>query len=487
MTTTVQVSLTSYCYANLEPTDEVFNSDPNPLAQLINLRGQAEKASETQQMYDQRVGGWLEWEDVQKARVKCLNALAESGTGGTPAQRRSLLRDAAAISLLSLLPPDRVGIIRKLRLGHTLKRKPGGGFKLDLSRLRDGHKTSRFYGPFASSLPAELTPVLDQYVRLFDLEPDGGTAFLFHPPNSGFDRSMEPSPWTGWVRRLFKRWHGEEIAPKTLRSAFITWLRDSTTAPEILKSAAHAMKHSEARQASESYDAEADDRLVRASYEFNLQFASQFKPSGAEQGAGSSAAQGAGASATRLPPLPEGELDDAAIEERLALLECEWVGNDQTELRGTARTDVDGVVDLLNALGADVCKLTVPDRVYSIQRSEHGARALIITSELPPDLLVDEQWLTLEGGPWTAKLMRPSRQPKGFRFMMNLNPCIWDSFLRDESLQVCQMNPKSNPRCPQISPHLNPFELACIPGASQAHADRDKCKRSSGLSSILQY
>ena len=88
----------------------------------------------------------------------------------------------------------------------------------------------------------------------------GDSAYLFHPPQSGFDRPMESSAWTGWVKRLFKRHHGEEIAPKTLRSVFITWLRDNTAAPEILKSAAHAMKHSEARQASADYDQEADDR-----------------------------------------------------------------------------------------------------------------------------------------------------------------------------------------------------------------------------------
>ena len=137
------VSITSYCYANLEPTDVVLNSDPNPLAQIINLRGQAEKASKTQQMYDERVGGWLTWEDVQKARVKAFEKLDEA-QWGEPSEKRFALRDAAAISLLSLIPPDRVGCIRKLRLGHTLKKKEGGGWKMDLSKQRDGHKTSRF-------------------------------------------------------------------------------------------------------------------------------------------------------------------------------------------------------------------------------------------------------------------------------------------------------------------------------------------------------
>jgi integrase len=118
----------------------------------------------------------------------------------------------------------------------------------------------RFYGPFAASLPSELTSVLDKYAQLFSYEMGGEAAYLFHPPQSGFDRPMESSAWTGWVKRLFKRHHGQEIAPKTLRSVFITWLRDNTAAPEILKSAAHAMKHSEERQASSDYDQESDDR-----------------------------------------------------------------------------------------------------------------------------------------------------------------------------------------------------------------------------------
>ena len=106
----------------------------------------------------------------------------------------------------------------QLRLGQTLKRKQGGGWKIDFSSIRDQHKTSRFYGPFAASLPSALTPILDKYASVLEMEPSGDSAFLFHPPQSGIDRSMEPSAWTAWVKRLFKRWHGTEIAPKTLRS-----------------------------------------------------------------------------------------------------------------------------------------------------------------------------------------------------------------------------------------------------------------------------
>ena len=98
------ISVTSYCYAELEVSDAVFNMEPNPLAQLINLRGQAEKASKQQNMFDKRVGGWIEWEDVQKARVTAIGKL-DKVVSNTAAAMRNTLRDATALSLLSLIPP----------------------------------------------------------------------------------------------------------------------------------------------------------------------------------------------------------------------------------------------------------------------------------------------------------------------------------------------------------------------------------------------
>ena len=101
------VSITNYCYANLAPDDAVFNSDPNPLSQLINLRSQAEKASKTQNLFEQRVGsGWIPWDEVQKARVAALDKVGEAEWIGAE-DKRAALRDACAISLLSLIPPDR--------------------------------------------------------------------------------------------------------------------------------------------------------------------------------------------------------------------------------------------------------------------------------------------------------------------------------------------------------------------------------------------
>ena len=193
--------------------------------------------------------------------------------------------DSALVYLCSEVPAfpnpvsSQVCCTRKLRFGHghTLKKKTDGGWMMDLSKQRDGHKTSRFYGPFAASLPSALTPILNKYEQLFSLELGGDSAYLFHPPQSGFDRAMESSSWSQWVSRCFQRHAGVAIAPKTLRSIFITWLRSNTDCPEVLKSAAHAQKHSQARQTSDDYDQQADDRLVKAAYDFNITSLCQFR------------------------------------------------------------------------------------------------------------------------------------------------------------------------------------------------------------------
>lgn len=97
-------------YASLDPPEATLLLEPTPLSQLINLRAQAETASKTENLFDKRVGGWLSWEEVQQARVKAEERLAAHA--GDAAGHRAKLRDAAAISLLSLIPPDRVGLIR---------------------------------------------------------------------------------------------------------------------------------------------------------------------------------------------------------------------------------------------------------------------------------------------------------------------------------------------------------------------------------------
>lgn len=161
-------NVTQWAYRTFTIPDATASMDPSPLAMIYNLRGQAESQSKTEQMFNKRVGGWIAWSAVQNARVEAVKqSHAQSGD-------IKLLRDACALSLLSLIPPDRVGLMcavysnpytsrihlyhlephaypiltagvsdllrsRKLRLGHTLRKATGGGWRLDLTKQRDGH------------------------------------------------------------------------------------------------------------------------------------------------------------------------------------------------------------------------------------------------------------------------------------------------------------------------------------------------------------
>ena len=78
-----------------------------------------------------------------------------------PARKLQALKEWLVISLHTVQPPDRVGVVRKLRLGVTLK-KEGGSYTLDMTQAR--YKTSRFYGPSITSMSALLTEPLDAYL-----------------------------------------------------------------------------------------------------------------------------------------------------------------------------------------------------------------------------------------------------------------------------------------------------------------------------------
>lgn len=60
--------------------------------------------------------------------------------------------------------------------------------------------------------------MLNAYSSLLGFDMDGEEAYLFHPITGGTDRPMESTNWTGYIKRTFKRLHGHEITPKTLRS-----------------------------------------------------------------------------------------------------------------------------------------------------------------------------------------------------------------------------------------------------------------------------
>ena len=66
------------------------------------------------------------------------------------------------------------------------------------------------------------------------------------------------------------------LAPKDLRSSFVTFLKSEEHSDETLRSAALAMKHSSQMADSVAYDMGRHDRLVAASMRVAAEYAARF-------------------------------------------------------------------------------------------------------------------------------------------------------------------------------------------------------------------
>ena len=82
--------------------------------------------------------------------------------------------------------------------------------------------------------------------------------------------------WTKLVKATFKRHSAVALAPKELRSSFITWLRSDENSDEVLKAAAFAMRHSTKQAAGPAYDKERAERLSSKAVAVAGAFASGF-------------------------------------------------------------------------------------------------------------------------------------------------------------------------------------------------------------------
>ena len=141
-------TLANYCNALCMVGQYVYSTyevDADALAvptldELLRLRGQCESQAKQQALYSRRDPCWIDFADAQKARVK---AEAAYRAPGTLAKKKQALKEWVILALHTCAPPDRVGVLRRLRLGTTLKRSSGDGFVLDLTTARS-HKTSRF-------------------------------------------------------------------------------------------------------------------------------------------------------------------------------------------------------------------------------------------------------------------------------------------------------------------------------------------------------
>ena len=114
-----------------------------------------------EQKFASKPKAWLDWSSVLTARARAVREYEHRKDQGGPGERTRLF-DAALLTWLTVVPPDRVGVGRKLQLGVTLK-PTADGFDLDLS-TPDAHKTAAIFGPSTTPVPAAACALLRAWV-----------------------------------------------------------------------------------------------------------------------------------------------------------------------------------------------------------------------------------------------------------------------------------------------------------------------------------
>ena len=279
----------SLCIANDDSSD--FEDCPNTVDALIDaalkLRSQAEKQAKVQNLYKSRHPAWCSWPEAKQTRLNAL-AVMEAKLQQRPFNRQEALmavEDALLISLNTVMPPDRCGVIRRLCLHDTLKQQSDGSYHIDVTQFKQ-HKTARFYGPAMTPISPVIKPTLDKWLELtqsgfefneYGAEEDANRTrrrYIFSQRRDT-TRCLESSAYTARFKSAFERHSPNKTPtpPSLLRSAFITHMREHTTDQEVLQSAATAMKHSLKMQSSDTYDLDIHIRATQAAMNFCHEFA----------------------------------------------------------------------------------------------------------------------------------------------------------------------------------------------------------------------
>ena len=156
------------------------------------------------------------------------------------------------------------------------------GFELDL-RTPDAHKTASLFGPSTTPVPAAACALLRAWLAEAGLAAAAKPyVFVLGGGRGGggavdHSKPLGASRWTEAVKAVLKRQAGVPLAPKDLRSSFITFLLSDANPDEALKKAvAHAMRHSPAQQGSAAYDKERAERTWAAAVRVAGAFAARF-------------------------------------------------------------------------------------------------------------------------------------------------------------------------------------------------------------------
>jgi hypothetical protein len=214
---------------------------------------------------------YLDFEQCQLARSTAENVLASCGDEASSGDVLTRTRHVALLRILTGAPPDRVAIVRTLKLGDTLKATIDG-YQLDVSQP-GLHKTSAWFGPTCSTFVPAVAQAVAALVEADELV-EGEC--LFH----GGDRTvaLNPTQFGLLVKRIFQEYSGVALCPKDARASFVSWLRDGDQhGDEVLASAAQALRHSSQMQASATYDKHKTSRTIGAAARVVDAFASRYE------------------------------------------------------------------------------------------------------------------------------------------------------------------------------------------------------------------
>jgi hypothetical protein len=217
------------------------------------------------------------WDKAQEARVKCAEAWANAGSLAH-APKVALLKEYLVLLFHTVMPPDRVGIVRKLRWGYTLKKDAPGAYRLDMTvarfknarfcpsaRFEDSHggfdrrlemlTTSACChadGPSVTSVSAIIAPALDAYIDLIAFDFDD-QPYVFCTARDPL-RCQTSSQWSAYCKKIFERWSGVACPPKMLvsrSSALIEENHAVWTDALALLSPASVVRHVDSQQRGE--------------------------------------------------------------------------------------------------------------------------------------------------------------------------------------------------------------------------------------------
>ena len=254
-----------------------------PVDAMRRAHRQIMQQARLEEKFSAKPKAWLDWAAVLTARARAVRAYKLRKEEGGPGARARLF-DAALLTWLTVVPPDRVGVARKLQLGVTLKPSAaGGGFELDLS-TPDAHKTAAIFGPSTTAVPAAACALLHAWLAEAGLTTTAAAKpyvfVLGSHARGGVDHSkpLGAPRWTEVVKAVLKRQAGVAFAPKDLRSSFITFLLSDANSDEALKKAvATAMRHSTAMQASGAYDKDRAERTWASAVQVAGAYAARFE------------------------------------------------------------------------------------------------------------------------------------------------------------------------------------------------------------------